>query len=275
MNGFLRASVRTTARIANLVPFGQSFISGIEVYFAQAHGIGYVASMQEETRAALQCIHSAAPVVFDAGANRGDWTKSLLTDLPSQAHVYAFDPAPTNIHELQQITDSRVSVIPMALGKSEGEATLYSRAPGDGSGSLFNYREIRHAGPVEELAQETVKVTTLDAFIKQQGITSIDFMKMDLEGSEFAVLEGGLESLKAGIIHAFSFEFGPCNIASKTYLLDFWYLLNGLSYSLNLIGPTGVLVPIREYSARYEVFRHSNFIAIHDPQGVQATKFHR
>lgn len=274
MNPALKASIRTTARVANLFPFGQSFVSGLEVYFAQVQGLGYVATMQEETHAALQCIHSPAPVVFDVGANQGDWTRSILAALPSQAHVYAFDPAPTNIERLGKISDSRVTVVPLALGKTQGEMTFYSPAPGSGCGSLFNFRP-EETRPDEPLSEETVQVTTLDSFVKENGITVIDFMKMDLEGAEYSVLEGGMETLKAGIIRTFSFEFGQCNIASKTYLLNFWYLLNSLFFRLNLIGPNGTLVPIKEYSARYEVLRHSNFIAVYDPNGVPPTHFHR
>jgi FkbM family methyltransferase len=274
MNALLKASIRTTAKAAHLFPFGQSIVSDIEVYFSQVLGIGYVATMKEETRAALQCIHSTAPVVFDVGANKGDWTRDLLKEIPPQAHIYAFDPSSANIEVLRQIGDSRVSVIPLALGKSEGEMSFYSPFPGSGCGSLFNFRpESSH--PIEPLAEEKVLVTTLDAFVKQQGIVCIDFMKMDLEGAELSVLEGGMETLKAGIVHAFSFEFGQCNIASKTYLLDFWYFLNGFSYRLYLIGPNGILVPIQDYSPRYEVLRHSNFIALHDPKGVPPTRFHR
>lgn len=274
MNRTLRASIRTAARIAALVPRGQSFVSGLEVYFSQVQGIGYVASMEEESRAAFQCIHSSAPIVFDVGANEGDWTRSLLQLVSPDAHIYAFDPSATNVDKLRQIADSRVTVVPTALGNFEGQAPLYTPFPGSGMGSLLNFRPTS-THDVAALDQETVQVTSLDSFVKKQGISSIEFMKMDLEGSEYAALEGGIETLRAGIVQALSFEFGQCNIASRTYLLDFWYLLNELSFTLNLIGPNGVLIPIRDYSPRYEVLRHSNFIAIRDPRGVRPTQYHR
>ncbi len=274
MNGFVRASIRAAARVANLVPNGNSLASGLEIFFAQVQGIGYVASMEEESSAALRCIHSPAPVVLDVGANLGDWSRSLLRHLSPQARIFAFDPQPTNIKALQSIGDSRLTVVPLAMADFEGTATLHTPEPGSGMGSLFDFRP-PSTHPVTPLAKEPIQVTTLDVFVKQHQIASIDYMKMDMEGCEYAALQGGMESLKGGVVRALSFEFGQCNIASKTYLIDFWYLLNSLSFTLNLIGPNGVLVPIRDYSEHNEVLRHSNFVAIHNGSGYRRTGYNR
>jgi FkbM family methyltransferase len=273
MNQILRASIRTGTRIANLVPYGMSLVSGLEVYFAQLQGIGYVTSLKEETLAAMKTIHSPSPTIFDVGANRGDWTRNLLASLP-QARIYAFEPSPTNIDKLEKMKDDRVTIVPTAVSNFEGTASLYTTHSGSESASLFNYRPPSTQPPVA-LDREKIQVTTLDTFVKQHQITSIDFMKMDLEGGEYAALEGAVETLGAGIIRALSFEFGQSNIFSKTYLNDFWFLLNKFSFGLNIIGPTGILIPIREYSSRYEVLRFSNLIAIHDSVKIRPTNYHR
>jgi hypothetical protein len=41
------------------------------------------------------------------------------------------------------------------------------------------------------------KVTTIDLFASRQGLRRIDFMKIDVEGMEQAVLRGGLDTISA------------------------------------------------------------------------------
>ena len=40
------------------------------------------------------------------------------------------------------------------------------------------------------------QLTTLDSFVKENGIDKIDFIKIDVEGNEKFVLEGGKETLE-------------------------------------------------------------------------------
>lgn len=55
------------------------------------------------------------------------------------------------------------------------------------------------------------------------------------------------------------FEFGGCNIDSRTFFQDFWYLLHD-KYNIFRIIPTG-LYPIKEYSEMREIFLCTNYLA--------------
>ncbi len=60
-------------------------------------------------------------------------------------------------------------------------------------------------------------------------------------------------------IRFIQFEFGPCNIDSRTYFRDFYDLLNE-NYSLYRIAANG-LRAITRYTTDCEVFATSNFLA--------------
>ncbi len=54
-----------------------------------------------------------------------------------------------------------------------------------------------------------------DDFMEQQGIESIDLLKLDLEGAEYDALLGFENALKKGKIRMVQFEFGYINITTK------------------------------------------------------------
>jgi hypothetical protein len=86
-------------------------------------------------------------------------------------------------------------------------------------------------------------------------------LKVDVEGHEYNVFTGASEMMAADAIDMIQFEFGGCNIDSRTYLQDFYYLLNP-KYRLYRLVPDG-LSPMEPYNEKYELFRTTNFVAIH------------
>ena len=107
---------------------------------------------------------------------------------------------------------------------------------------------------------ETIKLTTLDEYCVKNNIDWIDYLKMDVEGHEHDVLLGSknmLESKKIGIIQ---YEFGGCNIDSRTYFQDFWYLLNK-NYDIYRLLKNG-LKKINKYEEEQERFLTSTFLSV-------------
>jgi len=107
---------------------------------------------------------------------------------------------------------------------------------------------------------EKVQIQTLDDFCAEKGIEHIHYLKMDVEGHELSVLQGGREMLAKGAIDWIQFEFGGCNIDSRTYLRDFFELLTPY-YDIYRLLRNGFR-PIRRYHETYEIFTTTNFIAI-------------
>ena len=224
-------------------------------------GKGYgSASIGREVSAALPLLPTADAVVFDVGANKGAWTRELLARAGSKlSAVYCFEPSRHNHESLCSIRDERVTLIKRAVSDQATRATLYSEAGGSGMASLA-HRRLDHFGMDPSLTEE-VETTTLDEMIAERGITQVDFVKLDIEGYEYRAMLGGSHALEAGIIRALSFEFGGCNIDTRTYFQDFWYFLTERGFNIALINPIGVPRLITRYRESLEHFRTTNYLA--------------
>lgn len=95
--------------------------------------------------------------------------------------------------------------IPLALGSSVGEATLYvTKHPM--CSSLYPPNEpylARFAGLPELVNLDftiDIETTTLDEFCQAEGIEEIDFLQVDVQGADLQVLEGAAEILRRSIL---------------------------------------------------------------------------
>jgi len=224
-------------------------------------GLNYGRSSVEESgeRHALAYAHRALPgagVLVDVGANRGDWSVSARA-LWAGADIHAFEPANATYRELVAATSGfNVTCVQAACGEQEGEATLYA-VPGLSELSSLHKRDLR-GYDMAMTGTETVPVTTLDAYCKHNDIDRIDYLKIDAEGHDLAVLLGASDIIDAGPTRFIQFEFGGSNIDSRTYLRDFVRLLEPRYRIFRLLSDG--LAPVR-YSERDEVFVTSNFLA--------------
>jgi FkbM family methyltransferase len=216
---------------------------------------------------AAACRNVEAPIVFDVGANVGDYARLVGRHLPS-AVVYAFEPSAAVFRELRQnlSADDRAGRFrPFNLGLSDEEKTveLYSYTVEGHEQSLISSIDRRlptQVVSVEVSASEEISVRTLDRFCESEGIARIDFLKLDVEGHELSVLRGARRMLEAGAVSLIQFEFGPANIYSRTYFYDFWSLLSD-RFDLYRIIPRGI-VPITYYGEHREVFLTTNYLAV-------------
>ena len=223
-------------------------------YFLGKDAVGD--TIKAEVKAELKFIQRSNPVLFDIGANKGDWTNEVVKFFKPSIKVYQFEPSPANIEILNA---SRGIVVPYAVSDKKGVATLHFDHAGSGGASLYD-RKLEYSGQRMEKSIE-VETIMIDDFIAENKITRLDFMKMDIEGNELFALKGAIGSLRSGIIRSLSFEFGGCNIDSRTFLRDFWYLLSPLGYLFYRITPSGGVVPMRNYNEKMESFRIGNYIA--------------
>lgn len=196
-------------------------------------------------------------IVFDIGANLGEYTKAWLTQHET-AQVVGFEPSSQAFDHLQErFADApRVRLINKACSEEVGEATLFSDRPASGLASLSR-RKLDHFG-ISFNHQERVETVSLDEWCRQNQLYP-NFVKLDVEGHELSVLRGARESL----IHcqAIQFEFGGCNIDSRSFFQDFWYFLRGYGFDFFRMSPKGLL-HIKDYSEQDEVFSTTNFLAV-------------
>lgn len=123
----------------------------------------------------------------DAGANKG--TYSYFMARLSQ-HVYAFEPNPKMFDILKKTASNKITVSPIALSNRSGSATL--RVPMSASGGYSNQGASLSATKVSgRFAPVEVATQRLDEF----NLKNIGFLKIDVEGFEQEVLEGGRETI--------------------------------------------------------------------------------
>ena len=200
--------------------------------------------------------------LFDVGANRGEFLDLALSHLkPIALSIHCFEPSAATFKMLAdgRQVDTRINLNQFGLGKAKGEFTLYYDQPGSGLASLTN-RRLELYGMKFGLS-ERVQIDTLDGYCKERGIEHIDLLKMDVEGHELDVLQGG-ERMLAGSVDMVSFEFGCCNIDTRTYVQDFYRFFQQRGMQLYRITSSGFLYPIPKYSEHLEQFRTTNFLAM-------------
>lgn len=94
---------------------------------------------------------------------------------------------------------------------------------------------------------------------------SIDLVKIDVEGHELDVLYGGDSLFSQGRVRLVTFEFGGCNIDTRTYVRDFWqfFAARGMR-SFHRIMPSNRLFRIERYHEGLEAFRTTTFVVVLD-----------
>ena len=148
-----------------------------------------------------------AAVVFDVGANHGDFARAASACFP-EATVYLFEPVP----ELQPILrrqaqryPSRWNVEPVALGAEAGSMLMDISAEDDTIGSLVGFSDAyRVMNPAARTGRRiNVAVDSVADFCARRDVQHIDLLKVDVEGFEFEVMRGTahmLERISAVIV---------------------------------------------------------------------------
>ncbi len=245
-------------------PRNQEFVLRFRRRFLRRMGFGNGASIasggEQQVLRRLRPQLPDQPVIFDVGANQGNYLQTILGVFP-RARVFCFEPTADAFALLSKAVpaNSQVELSNFGFSDAEGQATIYADRQASGLASVYN-RRLDHLGLTME-ARGTIQLKTLDQFCASRKIDQIDLLKIDTEGHELKVLEGGQSMLARGAVSSIQFEFGGCNIASRTYFQDFWYLL-AEQYRLYRILRDGLL-PVLQYREEDEVFTATNYLALH------------
>jgi FkbM family methyltransferase len=129
-------------------------------------------------------------VVLDVGANCGLFTLFVKTRFP-RAKVYAFEPSPVLCEVIRKNTShfDGVEVIGHAITDADGAVVplfidLESQENNSLHASVLSGKKL-----VTQIAVPTLR---LDTFVEERKIQRIDVLKVDIQGSEGALLRGGL-----------------------------------------------------------------------------------
>jgi FkbM family methyltransferase len=146
-------------------------------------------------------------IAVDIGCHKGAYTYWMRRRVGPSGIVYAFEPQPAQVDYLRKafsaMSYDNVETVPMAVSNRSGQLPLYTHAASTHFASLETRSENRGSGSENSSdsvlpapsSKLLVDVTTLDEFFASPGRRGPDFLKIDVEGHELAVLEGGLRIL--------------------------------------------------------------------------------
>jgi FkbM family methyltransferase len=137
----------------------------------------------------IELLPNVGGVFIDIGANIGIFSLNICR---KASMVYAFEATQDTCELLSEtIRENDIKNIILTLGAIHSddnkEIEIYSANSGDsGSNSIYYGDRVLN----------TVKTMTIDAFVKNNNISRIDIIKIDIEGNELNALKGAFESIK-------------------------------------------------------------------------------
>ena len=241
-----------------LIPLPQKFLKFFEKVFALAQGKGWgYSTIAIEVDTCLSLLRKKPKIFIDIGANKGLYTKYLLSKL-DYIECHLFEPSKYNSQILKDSFSSKgkVKINELGLSNVNSRTKLFSDKSGSTLASLTK-RRLEHLD-IEMLFEEEVVIKRFDNYWENKD-NLIDYVKIDVEGHELDVLEGFGELIKNTKL--IQFEFGGCNIDTKTFFQDFWYFFTQNDFDIFRITPKG-FIQIKNYSEQDEYFITTNYIAL-------------
>jgi FkbM family methyltransferase len=140
-------------------------------------------------------------VVVDVGALGG--AHSLWDFFGKNVEVIGFDPDPEEVSRLNQVIShpkANQHYFAAALGKKREERQFY---PAEFAAASSFYRtdklfeRVTNCSNVIFKAPQPMETVDLDSFLQEHAIQQVNFLKLDVEGAEFDVLNGALKTLSS------------------------------------------------------------------------------
>jgi FkbM family methyltransferase len=195
-------------------------------------------------------------VIFDVGANVGDWAL-MVNEIHPNAAIHCFEIVPPTFEELERQIQNNSQIILNNMGLMDHEGIVEIKYFPENS-TLSTALDFPHT---LESAKINCAVTTGDSYIEKNQLTRIDYLKIDVEGVEHLILKGFEDNLQNGRIGAVQFEYGYANILSRFLLRDHYEFFTARGYKVGKIYPD--YIDFKEYELTDENFIGPNYLAVH------------
>ena len=148
-----------------------------------------------EHQALLRALRPA--LVIDVGANRGQFSLDVRRAVPD-ARVVAFEPLSPEADRYRAIFGAMSSfeLHEVALGVESGAFEFHVSSARDSSSLLpIGARQVEYFPGTGEVGIEQVAVRTLDSHFENVELSVPALLKLDVQGGELGVLQGGARTL--------------------------------------------------------------------------------
>lgn len=194
-------------------------------------------------------------IIFDVWANIWQTIDETLESNFGKYKIYSFEPQEFNFKILKQKYShyKHINLCKIWFSNMCWEFEFYKNIEWDTWWTLVS-------NSWHNKIKEIIQIKTIDDFCVENNIKKINYLKMDIEWSEFNALIWAKNMINEWKIDAIEFEFLWQNITARVFMKDFWDLLSE-KYDFYRILPHHIY-KINSYSHLLEIYCLSNFVCI-------------
>lgn len=133
--------------------------------------------------------------VYDIGANTGYYGILSAFMFKEKVQVYSFEPVLEHVDCIKKSIYlnklNNLKIFELGLGNKDEEKTMYIAGSGSSFEKGFTAKNIKN--------ERKILINKLDNIVSNEKIKKPDFIKMDVEGHEFKVLEGAKNTISGNL----------------------------------------------------------------------------
>jgi len=171
---------------------------------------------------------SKTGVFFDVGCNAGSFVK-VLNSLVAGGSIHCFEPHPVLSKHVLELYP-KIKMNEYCIGNMNGHIDIHIPIHSVGLSSVIRRPVFEQLN--QEIVTLNVKCQTLDSYCVENSISSIDFIKIDVEGAEKLVFDGSKNMLSNKKIKAGIFEVGSTLTDAGTSADEICSILQGYGYNI-------------------------------------------
>jgi len=201
----------------------------------------------------FNCIKHYINVIFDVGIG----TDSIFTEFTGEVHYFEPDPRYFGNFKIQPNKNSKSFFNEFGLSNKNEELTYYPK-----TGSFIDRYSTLKWDDIYD-GQKVLPLKKASEYIETNKISTIDFLKLDVEGYEYNSLLGFEDYLSK--IKIIQFEYGSGNIDAHVNLIDLVRLLNKHNFTKFYRLVKGGWIPITDYT---DDFQYCNIVCANNSYNI-------